>query len=180
MTNHNTSSVFLFGRLSQKLSISPTKFEENNDNILRTSAPRMMVILRQGFRRISRCPLGVVKLCLSLFLGLYQFIMRRNDQNKPEVVDYFEGKTSFDSMWQNRFDLSWISVIFLIILLNLTLPTTYRYFTTYQSLLANNCTVNFLSIISYFYFISNSVTGHHSKQWLSAFLIFSFPAALAH
>ena len=49
-----------------------------------------------------------------------------------------------------------------------------------QNLLANNCTVNFLSIISYFYFISNSVTGHHSKQWLSAFLIFSFPAALAH
>ena len=115
-----------------------------------------MVILRQGFRRIYRCPLGVVKLCLSLFLGLYQFIMRRNDQNKPEVVehDYFEGETSFDSMWQNRFDLSWISVIFLIILLNLTLPTTYRHFSTYQSLLANNCTVNFLCIISYFYFIS--------------------------
>ena len=115
-----------------------------------------MVILRQGFRRISRCPLGVVKLCLSLFLGLYQFIMRRNDQNKPEVVehDYFEGETSFDSMWQNRFDLSWISVIFLIILLNLTLPTTYRHFSTYQSLLANNYTVNFLCIISYFYFIS--------------------------
>ena len=115
-----------------------------------------MVILRQGFRRISRCPLGVVKLCLSLFLGLYQFIMRRNDQNKPEVVehDYFEGETSFDSMWQNRFDLSWISVIFLIILLNLTLPTKYRHFSTYQSLLANNGTVNFLCIISYFYFIS--------------------------
>ena len=68
--------------------------------------------------------------------GLYQFIMRRNDQNKPEVVehDYFEGETSFDSMWQNRFDLSWISVIFLIILLNLTLPTTYRHF-----LLTNLC-----------------------------------------
>ena len=41
-----------------------------------------------------------LKLCLSLFLGLYQFIMRRNDQNKPEVVehDYFEGETSFNSM----------------------------------------------------------------------------------
>ena len=59
-----------------------------------------MVILRQGFRRISRCPLGVVQLCLSFFLWLYQFIMRRNDQNMPEVVehDYFEGETSFVSI----------------------------------------------------------------------------------
>ena len=39
-------------------------------------------------------------LCLSFFLWLYQFIMRRNDKNKPEVVenDYFEGETSFVSI----------------------------------------------------------------------------------
>ena len=60
----------------------------------------MMVILRQGLRRISRCSLVVVKLCLSFFLWLYQFIMRRNDQNKPEVVDhdYSEGETGFVSI----------------------------------------------------------------------------------
>ena len=70
------------------------------ETILRTSAPRMMVIFRQGFRRISRCSPGVMTLCLSFFLWLYQFIMRRNDKNKPEVVehDYFEGENSFVSI----------------------------------------------------------------------------------
>ena len=70
------------------------------ETILRTSTPRMMVILRQGFRRISRCSLGIMKLCLSFFLWLYQFIMRQNDQNTPEAVehDYLEGETGFFSV----------------------------------------------------------------------------------
>ena len=67
------------------------------ETILRISASRMMVILRQGLTRISRCSLGVVKLCLSFFLWLYKFIMR---QNEPEALehDYFEGETGFFSI----------------------------------------------------------------------------------
>ena len=70
------------------------------ETILQTSAPRMMVIPRQGPRRISRCSLGIMKLCLSFFLWLCQFIMRLNDQNEPEAVehDYFEGETTFVSI----------------------------------------------------------------------------------
>ena len=70
------------------------------ETILQTSAPRMMVIPRQGLRRISRCPLGIMKLCLSFLLWLCQFIMRLNDQNEPEAVehDYFVGETTFVSI----------------------------------------------------------------------------------
>ena len=98
----------------------------------RSGKENSKTILRRDLLHCLHC----LHCLMQVFLGLYQFIMRRNDQNKPEVVehDYFEGETSFDSMWQNRFDLSWISVIFLIILLNLTLPTTYRHF-----LLTNLC-----------------------------------------
>ena len=73
---------------------------KTTETILRTSTPRMMVILRQGFKRISRCSLGIMKLCLSFFLWLYQFIMRQNDQNTPEAVehDYLEGETGFFSV----------------------------------------------------------------------------------
>ena len=56
-----------------------------------------MVILRQGRTRISRCSLGVVKLCLPLFSWLCQFIMRRKEPEAAEH-DYFEGETGFFSI----------------------------------------------------------------------------------
>ena len=70
------------------------------ETILQTSASTMMVIPRQGPRRISRCSLGIMKLCLSFFLWLCHFIMRQNDQNTPEALehDYLEGETGFFSV----------------------------------------------------------------------------------
>ena len=93
LINDNTYCIHIHGNwLNLK--------RRTTETILRTSTPRMMVILRQGFRRISRCSLGIMKLCLSFFLWLYQFIMRENDQNTPEAVqhDYLEGKTGFFSV----------------------------------------------------------------------------------
>ena len=67
---------------------------------LRTPAPRMMIKIRQGLKRISRCSLGIMKLCLSFFLWLYQFIMMWNKQDERNAVEhnYFEGEISFVSI----------------------------------------------------------------------------------
>ena len=56
---------------------------------------KIMPINRHVFRRMSRCPLGIVQLCFSLFLWLYQYILGPNDQNKPGPVEHhwFEGKS---------------------------------------------------------------------------------------
>ena len=55
----------------------------------------IMLINRQAFRRISRCPSGIVQLCFSLFLRLYQYIIGPKDQNISDPVEHhcFEGKS---------------------------------------------------------------------------------------
>ena len=45
------------------------------ETFLRSSTPTMMVIIRQGLQKIFRCSLGIVRLCLSFFLWLCQFII---------------------------------------------------------------------------------------------------------
>ena len=67
------------------------------ETFLRSFTPTMMVIIRQGLQKIFRCSLGIVRLCLSFFLWLCQFIMGRNDQIRPKAVEhnYFQGETSF-------------------------------------------------------------------------------------
>ena len=55
----------------------------------------IMLINRHALRRISRCSSGIVQLCFSLFLRLYQYIIGPNDQNKSDPVEHhcFEGKS---------------------------------------------------------------------------------------
>ena len=59
-----------------------------------------MIIIRQGLKRISGCSLGIVKLCLSFFLWLYQLIMMWNKKDERKAVEhnYVEGETSFISI----------------------------------------------------------------------------------
>ena len=66
------------------------------ETFLRTPAPRMMIIIRQGLKRISRCSLGIMKLCLSFFMWLYQLFMMWNKKDERKAVEhnYFEGETS--------------------------------------------------------------------------------------
>ena len=70
-----------------------------------------MLINRHVFRRISRCPLGIVHLCFSIFLWLYQCILRPNNQNKPGPVEHhcFEGKSHNFVYVTNRFKLKQLS-----------------------------------------------------------------------
>ena len=60
---------------------------KTTETFLRTLAPRM-IIIRQGLKRISGCSLGIVKLCLSFFLWLYQLIMMWNKKDEREAVEH--------------------------------------------------------------------------------------------
>ena len=71
---------------------------KTTETFLRTLAPRM-IIIHQGLKRISGCSLGIVKLCLSFFLWLYQLIMM------------------------------WMSVRLLSIIMLKVRPTSFRYVT---------------------------------------------------
>ena len=72
-----------------------------------------MLISRHVFRRISRCPFGIVQMCVSLFLWLYQYILRPNNQKKPGPVEHhcFEGKSHNFVYVTNRFKLKQLSQV---------------------------------------------------------------------
>ena len=72
-----------------------------------------MLISRHVFRRISRCPFGIVQMCFSLFLWLYQYILRPNNQKKPGPVEHhcFEGKSHNFVYVTNRFKLKQLSQV---------------------------------------------------------------------
>ena len=72
-----------------------------------------MLISRHVFRRISRCPFGIVQLCFSLFLWLYQYTLRPNNQKKPGPVEHhcFEGKSHNFVYVTNRFKLKQLSQV---------------------------------------------------------------------
>ena len=83
---------------------------------------RIMPINRHVFRRMSRCPLGIVQLCFSLFLWLHQYILGPNDQNKPGPVEHhwFEGRGHHFVYLKNIFNLRENFRLFLKLLIGRT------------------------------------------------------------
>ena len=83
---------------------------------------RIMPINRHVFRRMSRCPLGIVQLCFSLFLWLYQYILGPNYQDKLGPVEHhwFEGKSHQFVCVTNIFNLRENFGLFLKLLIGRT------------------------------------------------------------
>ena len=83
---------------------------------------RIMPINRHVFRRMSRCPLGIVQLCFSLFLWRYQYILGPNYQNKLGPVEHhwFEGKSHQFVCVTNIFNLRENFGLFLKLLIGRT------------------------------------------------------------